>query len=47
LAYYAILWVSHSALRQGAPMVVAWAPNAVFLAAGFLLLWRQHKIAAV
>ena len=39
-AYYAILWVSHNSLRMGVPVVVAWAPNAVFLLAGLMLLWR-------
>ena len=43
-AYYAILWVSHSSLRQGAPVLVAWAPDAVFLAAGLMLLLRQRAI---
>jgi hypothetical protein len=43
-AYYAILWVSASSFRQGAPMVVAWAPNVVFLAAGLMLLGRRSAI---
>jgi lipopolysaccharide export LptBFGC system permease protein LptF len=43
-AYYAILWTSHNALRQGAPVMVAWMPNAVFLAAGLMLLLRQPVI---
>jgi hypothetical protein len=43
-AYYAILWVSHSSLRQGAPVLVAWAPNAAFLGAGLTLLLRQRAI---
>lgn len=42
-AYYAILWVSESSLSQGAPVLVAWAPNALFLAAGLMLLSRQTK----
>lgn len=42
--YYAVLWVSDGSLRQGAPVVVAWAPNAVFLAAGLMLLSRERKI---
>jgi lipopolysaccharide export LptBFGC system permease protein LptF len=37
--YYAILWVSDSSIRQGAPVLVAWAPNAVFLGAGLALMW--------
>ena len=40
-AYYAILWVSDSSLRRGAPVPVAWSPNVVFLATGLMLLWRQ------
>jgi lipopolysaccharide export LptBFGC system permease protein LptF len=43
-AYYAILWVSDSSLRRGASVLVAWAPNAVFLAAGLMLLWRHSGI---
>jgi lipopolysaccharide export LptBFGC system permease protein LptF len=43
-AYYAILWVSDSSLRRGAPVPVAWAPNVVFLATGLMLLWRQSAI---
>jgi hypothetical protein len=43
-AYYAILWVSHNSLPMGAPVVVAWASNAVFLAAGLMLLLRQPAI---
>jgi hypothetical protein len=43
-AYYAILWVSDSSLRHGAPVPVAWMPNVVFLAAGLILLWRQSAI---
>ena len=46
-AYYAILWVSHNSLRMGAPLVVAWAPNAVFLAAGVTLVSRRPKIGRV
>ena len=42
-AYYAILWVSDSSLRQGAPVLVAWAPNAVFLAMGLTLFWRSPR----
>ncbi|HEU4995605.1 MAG TPA: hypothetical protein VFT29_12335, partial [Gemmatimonadaceae bacterium] len=30
-AYYSILWVSDSSLRQGTPVPVVWAPNVVFL----------------
>jgi ammonia channel protein AmtB len=37
-AYYAILWVSDGSLRQGAPVLVAWAPNGVFLLAGLMLV---------
>ena len=40
-AYYAILWVSDSSARHGAPVLVAWAPNAVFLAVGLMFLSRQ------
>jgi lipopolysaccharide export LptBFGC system permease protein LptF len=36
--YYAILWVSDSSLRQGAPVLVTWAPNVVFLAVGLVLV---------
>jgi lipopolysaccharide export LptBFGC system permease protein LptF len=43
-AYYAILWVSHNSLRMGAPVAVAWAPNAMFLAAGVTLVSRRPKI---
>ena len=39
--YYAILWISDSSARHGAPVLVAWAPNAVFLAIGLTLLSRQ------
>jgi hypothetical protein len=46
-AYYAILWVSLSSLRDGAPVVVAWAPNVVFLAAGLTLASRRPKIGRV
>lgn len=42
--YYAVLWVSDSSLRQGAPVLVTWAPNAVFLVVGLMLLWRQQRI---
>ena len=42
--YYAILWVSDSSLRQGAPLLVTWAPNAVFLAIGLILLSRRSPI---
>ena len=42
-AYYAVLWVSDSSLRQGAPVLVAWAPNVVFLAAGVTLCWRSPR----
>jgi lipopolysaccharide export LptBFGC system permease protein LptF len=42
--YYAILWASDSSLRQGAPVLVAWAPNAVFLAIGVMLLSRRSLI---
>jgi lipopolysaccharide export LptBFGC system permease protein LptF len=38
-AYYAVLWVSESSLRQGAPVLVVWAPNVVFLGAGLMLMW--------
>ena len=40
-AYYAVLWLSDSSLRQGVPVLVAWAPNAVFFAASLILIWRQ------
>ena len=43
-AYYAILWVSESSLRQGAPALMVWAPNAVLLGVGLMLLWRQSPI---
>ena len=43
-AYYAILWVSDSSARHGAPVMVAWAPNAVFLAIGLILLSRRSPI---
>jgi len=41
--YYAILWVSDSSLRQGAPVLLAWVPNVVFLAAGATLFWRSPR----
>ncbi len=44
VGYYAVLWVSDSSLRQGAPVLVAWMPNAVFLLAGLMLLLRQPVI---
>jgi len=44
LAYYAVLWVSDSSLRQGAPILLAWAPNVVFLAAGVTLFWRSPRV---
>jgi lipopolysaccharide export LptBFGC system permease protein LptF len=43
-AYYAVLWVSHSSLRDGAPVLVAWAPNAVFLVAGVVLSWWRSAV---
>ena len=42
--YYAVLWVSDSSLRQGAPVLLAWAPNVVFLAIGLILLSRRPSI---
>jgi lipopolysaccharide export LptBFGC system permease protein LptF len=41
--YYAVLWVSDSSLRHGAPVLVAWMPNAVFLGLGLIGLLRQTK----
>jgi len=43
-AYYVLLWVSHSSLRHGAPILVTWAPNVVFLTAGLMLVWRQWAV---
>ena len=43
-AYYVLLWVSHSSLRHGAPILVIWAPNVVFLTAGLMLVWRQWAV---
>lgn len=42
-AYYAVLWISDSSLRQGAPVLVTWAPNVLFLAAGMALCWRSPR----
>jgi lipopolysaccharide export LptBFGC system permease protein LptF len=47
VGYYAVLWVSDSSLRDGAPVLVAWTPNAVFLAAGLTLVSRRPKIGRV
>jgi hypothetical protein len=43
-AYYAALWVSDSSVRHGAPVLMAWAPNVLFVVVGVLLLggrWRD------
>jgi len=37
-AYYAALWVSENSVRHGAPVLVAWAPNLLFVVVGVLLL---------
>lgn len=37
-AYYAVLWVSDSSIRHGAPMLLAWAPNLLFVVVGVVLL---------
>jgi lipopolysaccharide export LptBFGC system permease protein LptF len=48
VVYYAALWVSDSYLRGGVtlPLLSAWAPNAIFLAAalGLSVRWRHSRL---